>query len=59
LPAEAGNGFYQCAPDRADRCDLLIQLRSGVHLELRGNRDATRANVDAIARGLSLARMAD
>jgi hypothetical protein len=34
VPEDRGNGFYQC--DERKRCDLLIQLRSGVHLEVRG-----------------------
>jgi hypothetical protein len=59
-----GNGFYQCADpnDRAPRptaiCDLLIQLRPGVHIELRGGGTATRADVDAIARALPLRALA-
>jgi hypothetical protein len=48
---ELANGFYQCT---GDRCDLLIQLRSGRHLELRGDGTATRADVDAVARLLDL-----
>jgi hypothetical protein len=60
LPAAAGNGFYQC-DDRAganQRCDLLIQLRSGVHLEIRGGGTSTRRDVDAIRGGLPLAALA-
>jgi hypothetical protein len=58
LPADAGNGFYQCDDRAPDRCDLLIQLRSGVHLEIRGGGTSTRRDVDAIRRGLPLAALA-
>jgi hypothetical protein len=54
---DRGNGFYQCN-DRA-RCDLLIQLRSGVHLEVRGGGTSTRDDVNAIARELPLRRLAE
>ena len=57
LPADAGNGFYQCDDRAPDRCDLLIQLRSGVHLEIRGGGTSTRRDVDAISRGLPLAAL--
>ena|SRR5215831_9816979 len=59
LPAGAANGFYQCDDRAPDRCDLLIQLRSGVHLEIRGGGTSTRHDVDAIRRGLSLPVLAD
>jgi hypothetical protein len=58
IPAAAGNGFYQCRPDRPALCDLLIQLRSGVHLELRAGGTARREDVDAVARGLPLGALA-
>jgi hypothetical protein len=54
---DRGNGFYQC--DDRGRCDLLIQLRSGVHVELRGGGTSTRGDVNAIARELPLRRLAD
>jgi hypothetical protein len=54
---DLGNGFYQCDAVGA-HCDLLVQLRSGVHLELRGGGTSTRADVDAIARGLPLGHLA-
>jgi hypothetical protein len=53
-PAEDANGFYQCTDVPQPSCDLLIQLRSGVHLELRGGGTSGRADVDALARGLPL-----
>ena len=53
-PAEDANGFYQCTEPPAPSCDLLIQLRSGVHVEIRGSGTTSRADVDAIARALPL-----
>jgi hypothetical protein len=52
-----GNGFYQC--DEHQHCDLLIQLRSGVHLELRGGGTSSRDDVNAIARELPLRALAE
>lgn len=54
LPADQANGFYQCAAGPAPSCDLLIQLRAGFHLEIRSGGTASRADVDALARGLPL-----
>jgi hypothetical protein len=59
LPAGAANGFYQCDDRAPNRCDLLIQLRSGVHVEIRGDGTSTRRDVDAIRRGLPLAALAN
>jgi hypothetical protein len=59
LPGDRGNGFYQCDDRAPDRCDLLIQLRSGVHVELRGGGTSTRRDADAIRRGLPLAALAE
>ena len=58
LPAGDANGFYQCRPDDPQRCDLLVQLRAGVHVEIRGGGTSSRADVDAIARGLPLGLLA-
>jgi len=58
LPPGGANGFYQCDDRAPDRCDLLIQLRSGVHVEIRGGGTSTRHDVDAIRRGLPLAALA-
>ena len=58
LPADAGNGFYQCEVAAPNRCDLLIQLRSGVHLEIRGGGTSSRRDVDAIRSNLPLAALA-
>jgi len=55
LPASVANGFYQCKPDAPASCDLLIQLSSGVHLELRGGGTSTRVDVTSLARELPLA----
>ena len=49
-----GNGFYQCAPEDPSRCNLLVQLRCGIHLELRGPTVARRRDADAISQGLAL-----
>jgi hypothetical protein len=54
LPAGAGNGFYQCADVAMARCNLLIQLRNGAHLEIRGDETTVRSDVDAVAAGLPL-----
>ncbi len=54
VPATAANGFYQCTDGDRPSCDLLIQLRAGFHLEVRGGGTTTRADVDALARGLPL-----
>lgn len=58
LPAAAGNGFYQCGGGAPESCDLLIQLRSGVHVEIRGGGTSTRAQVDEIRTHLPLAALA-
>jgi len=58
LPAGAANGFYQCDDRAPERCDLLIQLSSGIHLEIRGGGTSTRRDVDAIRRALPLAGLA-
>jgi hypothetical protein len=58
LPAGSGNGFYQCDGGTDPSCDLLIQLRSGVHLELRGSGTSRRRDVDELARGLPLRTLA-
>jgi hypothetical protein len=59
LPAEEANGFYQCSDGPPASCDLLIQLRAGVHLELRGGGTSSRGDVDALARGLPLRQLAN
>jgi hypothetical protein len=58
LPADAANGFYQCDTAAPPHCDLLIQLRSGVHVEIRGAGSSTRNDVDAIRAALPLAALA-
>jgi hypothetical protein len=57
-PVTDANGFYQCTEAPRASCDLLIQLRSGVHVELRGGGTSTRADVDTLARGLPLRALA-
>ncbi len=54
VPATDANGFYQCTDGPPVSCDLLIQLRAGYHLELRGAGSSSRADVDALARALPL-----
>ena len=58
LPASAGNGFYQCDGRVPESCDLLIQLRSGVHVEIRGAGTSTRHDVDTIRSALPLTTLA-
>jgi hypothetical protein len=58
LPADDANGFYQCSDGPPPSCDLLIQLRAGLHLEVRGSGTSSRGDVDALARGLPLAALA-
>jgi len=58
LPAADANGFYQCSDGPPPSCDLLVQLRAGLHLEVRGTGTSSRADVDALARGLPLATLA-
>jgi hypothetical protein len=55
VPTTEGNGFYQCAPGDPSRCNLLVQLRCGLHIEIRGDGIARKADADAIALGLTLA----
>jgi hypothetical protein len=54
LPPELANGFYECAGSEPAACNLLIQLRAGTHIEIRGDGTATRADVDDIAAGMPL-----
>ena len=58
LGSNDGNGFYQCAADDPSRCNLLLQLRCGLHIEIRGQGIARRADADAILRGLALPALA-
>lgn len=56
LPPGEGNGFYQCS-DTPPSCDLLIQLRVGIHLELRSAGTASRKDVDDLVAKLPLRRL--
>jgi hypothetical protein len=58
LPPELANGFYECSGSEPPACNLLIQLRAGTHIEIRGDGTATRADVDAVAAGLPLRMLA-
>ena len=46
---DEANGFCQCSDGTPPRCDLLIQLRAGLHYEIRGGGTSSRADVDALA----------
>jgi hypothetical protein len=50
-PAE-DSGFHQCAVHEPSRCNLLLQLRCGLHIGIRGQGIARREDADAILRGL-------
>jgi hypothetical protein len=52
VPDDEANGFYQCSDGSPPSCDLLVQLRAGLHYEIRGGGTSLRADVDALARGL-------
>jgi hypothetical protein len=59
-PAE-GNGFYQCSAEDPARCNLLVQLRCGLHFEIRGAGGtgvARRVDADAILHALALPTLA-
>jgi hypothetical protein len=58
LPEKLANGFYECAGGDPPACNLLVQLRSGAHIEIRGDGTAARADVDDIAAGLPLRALA-
>lgn len=58
VPPGSGNGFYQCTPGATSHCNLLIQLRAGAHIEIRGDRTTPRDDIDAVARGLPLRALA-
>lgn len=59
VPPESGNGFYECSAADGARCNLLVQMRCGAHLEIRGEHGvARRADADAVARGLPLHALA-
>jgi hypothetical protein len=46
IPPEEGNGFFTCVA-QGGACDLHIQLRAGVHVEIMGQGRATRAELEA------------
>jgi hypothetical protein len=58
LPGDEANGFYQCTTGQRSSCDLLVQLRAGFHLEIRGAGTSSRDDLDVIARGLDLRALA-
>jgi hypothetical protein len=58
LDGSEGNGFYQCAEGDPSRCNLLVQLRCGLHLEIRGQGTARRRDSDDVLRALDLPTLA-
>jgi hypothetical protein len=55
---DAGSGFYSCGEaNRREACDLHIQLRSGLHVEVMGN-GASRADLDELLGRIPLGRFA-
>jgi hypothetical protein len=60
---EKGSGFYTCAPGGGpgapEACDLHIQLLNGLHVEVMGGGQASRAHLDRLLRELPLRAMAD
>jgi len=59
VPPGAGAGVFDCGNTAAPAgCDLHIQLRSGVHVELQSGGTASRDDLTALARGLPLRALA-
>jgi hypothetical protein len=48
IPSEEGNGFFTCAA-AGEACDLHVQLRAGVHVEITGQGRASRPEIEGIA----------
>jgi hypothetical protein len=52
---KSGSGFYDCASKGTDElCHVHIHLRSGHHVEMMGQRNAHRADFDALLKQLPL-----
>ncbi len=51
IPSEEGNGFFTCAA-AGGACDLHVQLRAGVHVEIMGQGRASRPEIERIAKCL-------
>jgi hypothetical protein len=55
-----GNAFHECSRDQPSRCDLLVQLRCGAHLEIRGDgRVALQNDADAIGAELPVRALSE
>jgi hypothetical protein len=49
LSIPQANGFFTCAGDAgAAPCDLHVQTRAGLHIELMGGGRATRADLERL-----------
>jgi hypothetical protein len=47
FPADQSSGFFTCAGDGgAPPCDLHGQTREGIHIEMRGSKEASRADLE-------------
>jgi hypothetical protein len=49
FPSDESSGFFTCAGDGgAPPCDLHGQTREGLHLEVHGSKEATRADLEEL-----------
>jgi hypothetical protein len=54
FPADQSSGFFTCAGDGgAPPCDLHGQTREGIHIEVHGNREASRAALEDLLASLA------
>ena len=55
---KSGSGFYDCASRGTDElCHVHIHLRSGHHIEMMGQKNAHRADFDALLKQLPLSTL--
>jgi hypothetical protein len=61
LPPSQANGFFTCSAGdgRVAGCDLLIQTRSGFHVEIMGNGHVSRGDLIALSSHLRLTDLSD
>ena len=52
VPSGDAHAYYQCDTATPPSCNLMGQLRSGVHVELLGGGTSGRRDVDDLAAGL-------
>jgi hypothetical protein len=58
-PRDEAWGFYDCSGAReSERCDLHAHTRGRVHIEVQSGGTATRADLDALMRGLAIRALA-